>query len=265
MKKAVFILVVLSLLLSACSQKVDLYFESDQRWRAELALTVDQAVLDTIMQFGGMGLTEGLDLPELPSSILESDTWIGMALDMLVREWENDGIQSHWTQAGNTYTIFLNGEGYAQLQSALFDAITVVKVDDSPETYQFTYSFGVPDEDLAVLATGLLEYENIVSVHAGHILDCNGCEISGGVATWRNPGTVQVTFTPSPSFSFPWQILLVILGLLVVIAIVVFAVSRASGATCPQCGKRIRKGQDVCPNCGGFVGAYSESAFIRRI
>jgi hypothetical protein len=257
-KKALFILAILSLLLTACSQKVDLYFESDQRWRAEIAFTVDQAMLDLIMQFGGMAIAEELNLPDLPSSILESETWIGLALDKLAREWENNGIETRWTRAGNTYTIFLRGEGYAQLQSVTFDAVMVMPVADSPETYQLTGNFGFPNDDFSILATGLFGYESIVSVHAGHILDCNGCEINGGTAAWRNPGTVQVTFTPSRPFSFPWQILLGILGMMVVIGIVVFVVSRASGVACPQCGRRVRKGQDICQNCGAYVTAYKD-------
>jgi hypothetical protein len=218
-----------------------------------MALTVDQTIMDLVMQLGGAGLTEEFDLPELPSSVLESDTWIGMALDMQVRRWEDGGIEARWTQAGNTYTIFLNGAGYSQLQSALFEAVTITQFNDSPETYQLTGNFGIPDDDLAVLATGLLEYENNVSIFAGRILDCNSCQISGGVATWRNPGTVQVTFIPSPSFSFPWQFLLIILGILAVGGIVAFIVSRTSGINCPQCGKRVRKGLDVSPICGGFM------------
>jgi hypothetical protein len=254
MKKVVFVLAILSLFLTACSEKVDLYFESDQHWRADMSLTVDEAAMDLLMQFGVAGLTEELGLPELPSSALESETWIGLSLDMLTREWQNMGMDARWNKAGNTYAIFLGGEGYYQLQSALFEAITLTQISASPETWQLMGAFGVPDDDLAILSAGLLDYENTISIHTGEILDCNACEINKGIATWRNPGSIQVTFTPRRSFNFPWQILLAILGFLIVVAVIAFIASRASGVKCPECGRRVRKGQEVCPHCGGAMG-----------
>lgn len=258
MKKVITVLAILSLWLTACSENSDLYFETDQRWRADMSLTVDEAILDLLMQLGGAGLSEEFGLPDLPSSAFESETWIGLSLDMLTREWQNMGMDARWNKAGNTYAIFLKGEGYTQLQSALFEAVTLTQVSDSPETWQLMGSFGIPDDDLAILTSGLLDYENTISIHAGQILDCNACEINEGTATWRNPGTLQVTFTPRRPFNFPWQVLLAILGLLVVIAVIVFIASRASGVKCPQCGRRVRKGVDVCPNCGGVVGMLDD-------
>ncbi len=256
MKKVVFVLAILSLWLTACSEKVDLYFEADQRWRADMSLTVDEAIMDLLMQLGGAGLAEEFGLPDLPSSALESETWIGLSLDTLTREWQNMGMDSRWHKAGNTYFVFLGGEGYHQLQSALFEAITLTQISDSPETWQLTGNFGIPDDDLAILTSGLLDYENIVSIHIGEILDCNACEIEGGTATWCNPGSIVITFTPRRSFNFPWQILLAVLGVLIVIALIVFTASRSTGVRCPECGRRVRNGQEICPNCGGVVGEY---------
>ncbi len=256
MKKAFLLIAILALLLTACREKVDIYFDADEDWRTDLTLTIDQEILDFLAQFGGITLPEELGLPELPPEILDSDNWLGLTLEFLEAEWQKIGVEARWNQSGNTYSIHLAGESYDQMESAFFQAVTLLKVSDNPPTYQFSAILGIPADALALFTLGLVENESIVTVHAGRILDCNNCEINGNTATWRNPGNIQVTFTPASVFS--WQLILLVLGAVVTIGLIIFIISRLTAKShCPNCGQSVRKGQEICPYCGGYIVSYN--------
>ena len=255
-KRILFLTILFSLMLTACQEKIDLYFQPKERWRADMDLTIDKAILDMLLEFGGSTLFEEFGLPSLPSAALESESWIEIGLNMFVSEWEKHGIEADWSQASNTYRIRLRGENHAQFTSAFYEAIHLSLVENNPETYLLTGTFGPPADELTTLALGFLEYDQIITIHAGRILECNGCEIQGGKAIWHNPqGEIRATFTPARP-SLPWQILLLcIIAPLIIGAIVVIA-KRSGGQPCPSCGHRVRKGQEICSNCGSYVDSF---------
>lgn len=248
MKKYCIILFISLFFLTGCRQQTDLFFENDTHWQMVTAITVDPAMMQLLEDFGGQAIAEEYGLS---SDVLEnSDDWMGMALDLLIAEYQRTGVQASWIRTGDTYTLRMKGTSYDQLEAVL-PGINLTKVNQSPETYSMNLDLGFSAAELSVMTGGMVQFENVFVIHAGRILDCNGCELRGNTATWRNPITMQVTFSPSSGLS-TWALLLC--GSLLVLGLIVFVISQMRQIPCPVCGKRLRKGQELCPYCGNFVG-----------
>lgn len=245
--------------LTACREQIDLHLKSDQRWRMNISITVDQALMDMFLEFGGNMVTEELGF-SVPPSALESENWIGIALDMMISKWEQMGIEADWSQARNNFSIQLAGQTHAQLSAALHDTLQVQTIKKSPETYRVTGNFAGSMEDLSLYSFGYLDYEQVVNIYGGKIIDCNGCQIERGKATWYNPqGTISATLTPEGKL--PLVVFLGLFSVAFLIAIIIVVAKRASGTLCPVCDARVPKGQDVCPQCGTYVDIYNFDEF----
>ena len=247
MKKYLLFIFLALFLLTGCRQQTDLYFEKDSRWQMRTVFDVDPAMMQLLGNFGGQAIAEEFGLSA--DALGDSDDWMSMALDLMMAEYQRAGIEAAWTRSTETYTIRMSGTSYDQLEAVL-PGIALTRVNQSPETYNMTINLGFSAAELSVMTGGLVQFENTFVIHAGRILDCNGCELRGTTATWRNPATMQVTF--SPGVGLPTWVFLLCGGLLV-LGLIIFAIARMSQTPCPACGKRVRKGQELCPHCGNFI------------
>lgn len=251
MRKFLLVLGIFSLFLAGCREETDLYFYTNQKWKVESALTVDQAILDLFIGVGGMVVGSELGVP-IPDSMLESENWIGLSLDWIVTEYQNQGLDARWRKNSNTYTLTVKGEQFAVLSGVSTGLITLVPVLGTDGQYHLqmeTLDLGDMDSELSTFGLG---YERVITLHAGRIVQSNADEVRGGTAIWHNPSLAEAVFEPSNPF--PLQILFTFLCFGSIIETITLASRRFSGNSCPTCGRRVRKGQEICSNCGGYVG-----------
>jgi hypothetical protein len=256
----VFILLAMAFTLTACREQTDYFFYANGSWRFKNELTVDKALIDLGLGFGGLALGEqfGIDLPD---SALDSGNWIELTYGLMTDELKRQGYEARWANAGETYIIQIEGRDYDQFRSlgggflsleALGDGSYHLRIDVSGLMTQF----GVPEMPVTGLE-GLFTYEREVNLHARKIISSNADQVRGGTATWRGMKNVDVVFVPLSPFSLD-GILPAVGGLLALTVVISIAVSLARrGAPCPECGKRVRKGQEICPNCGGYMASYN--------
>jgi hypothetical protein len=202
MKKYSLLFFLSLFLMTGCRQQTDLYFEKDSHWQMRTVFDVDPAMMELLENFGGQAIADEFGLSA--DALGNSDDWMDMALNLMMAEYQRAGIEAAWTRSADTYTIRLQGTSYDQLEAVL-PSINFTRVNQSPETYSMNLDLGFSAADFTMMTGGLVQFENIFVIHAGRILDCNGCELRGNTATWRNPAAVQVTFTPRracrPGFS----------------------------------------------------------------
>lgn len=252
---------VFSLILSACREETDLYFYTNRSWKVESALTVDKALIDLFMGVGGMTLGSELGIP-IPSSVLQSDNWISLAYDWMVNMYRNMGLDARWRQRSNTYILTVKGDDFNHLPGVREQLIILEPVagtDGQYHLYMETLALGGNMGDLGELQEINQQlsmfgfgYERVVILHAGRIIRSNADEVQGGRAVWRNPATVDVVFVPASPF--PTPLVITFTCLLSVIGVISLALrGRFGGSKCPTCGSRVRKGQDICTNCGGYI------------
>lgn len=90
MRKFLLVLGIFSLFLAGCREETDLYFYTNQKWKVESALTVDQAILDLFMGVGEMVVGSEIGVP-IPDSMLDSENWIGSSPNIRIRDWMHAG------------------------------------------------------------------------------------------------------------------------------------------------------------------------------
>lgn len=251
---------VFALILTGCREETDIYFYTNQTWKLESALTVDKALVDLFMGVGGMAIGSELGV-SIPSNLLQSDNWINLSYDWIVNQYRAQGLDARWRQSSNTYIIIVKGADYGQVPGVSTGMIILEPVAGTDDQYHLQMQalniadmgeLGEMNDQLSMLGFG---YERAVTLHAGKIILSNADEVRGGMAIWRNPGLVDVTFEPARPFSTP--ILFTFLCMGSVIGTITLAVKAKGfgGVQCPNCGKRARKGQEICPDCGGYLGS----------
>ncbi len=251
MQKRLIILALLSLILTGCREETDLYFYTDQRWKVETALTVDEAIMDLAMGVGGAVVGSEFGVP-IPDSLLESENWVSLSLDYIVAEYKNQGLEAKWRKSSNTYTLTVEGERYSNMPGASLGAIILEPVSGTEDQYYFRME--TPDMgDLNDLALPGLRYDRVITLHTGRIIQSNADEVNGSTAIWRNPsGVVDAVFVPASPFPVGFAFTVLCFGSM--IGAISLGFSKFSGGLkCPNCGKRVSKGLDICPNCGGYV------------
>ncbi|MBK6647473.1 MAG: zinc ribbon domain-containing protein [Anaerolineales bacterium] len=255
MQKRLIILTLLSLIMTGCREETDLYFYTDQSWKVETALTVDEAIMDLAMGVGGAAVGSEFGVP-IPGSLLESENWIGLSLDYIVAEYKNQGLEAKWRKSTNTYTLTVEGERYSNMPGASLGAIILEPLSGTEDQYHFRME--TPDMgDLNDLALPGLRYDRVITLHAGRIIQSNAYEVNGGTAIWRNPsGEVDAVFVPASPF--PAGLVFTILCLGSMIGAISLGFNKFSGSVkCPNCGKRVRNGLEFCSHCGGYVSKLS--------
>ncbi len=253
LKKCLLFWGMFALILTACREETDFYFYTNQNWKLESALTVDKAVLDLLMGAGGMAIGSNLGIP-VPDTILQSENWISLSLDWIVSEYRNQGLDANWRQRSNTYTLSVKGGRFSDMPGVAMGLITLEKVSGTDDQYHLqmqALNLDMGEMEQGIMALPGLGYDRIVTLHAAKIIQSNADEVSGGKAVWHNPGLVDVVFEPANPFPLP--ILFIFLCLGGISIPISLAVKGLGGSKCPACGRRVRKGQEICPHCGGYL------------
>lgn len=261
-KRILLFLGVSSLILASCREATNLYFYTNQTWTVESALTVDKAFIDLFMGVGGAAVGSELGIP-IPGSILQSDNWIGLSYDWMVGNYRNMGLDADWRQRSNTYILTIKGGDFSSLPGVRERLIVLEPVADGQyHLHMETLTLGGEMGDLGEfkamsdqLSMFGFGYERVVTLHAGRIVSSNADEVRGGKAIWRNPTTVDVTFVPASPFPTPLVISVTCLLSLVGTAFLAMK-GKIGGTKCPTCGKHAPSGQDVCSNCGEYMGSF---------
>ncbi len=233
--------IVSGLILSACTQTVDMYFYSDESWKVSSRVVLDKLELQVMNwaddQIGDMDLPIQTD--ELVGGLTEG------GLETLRSQYANVGIDFRWSGFGNTHSFIARGQTFEQFEKLIPGAIAVTK--DAEDRYHLQADFTE-----AMLAASMF-YHLDITLHADKIYSSNAVRQRGGTAQWTNPSTIDVVF--SPTSSFPWGVLLAVcgVGLLGIIPFFVFAGKKK----CPSCGKRVSKKSEYCTNCGVMMGGGS--------
>ncbi|MBI5823894.1 MAG: hypothetical protein HZB18_07705 [Chloroflexi bacterium] len=250
MQKRLIILALLSLILTGCREETDLYFYTDQSWKLETALTVDEAIMDLAMGVGGAVVGSELGVP-IPDSLLESENWIGLSLDYIVAEYRNQGLVAKWRRSSNTYKLTVEGEGYSNMPGVSLGAILLEPVAGTEDQYHFrmeTSDMG----DLNNFALPGLRYDRVITLRVGRIIQSNADEVNGSTAVWRNKDVVDAVFVPASPF--PAGLIFTLLCVGSMIGAISLGFNKFSGGVkCQNCGKRAHKGQEICSNCGEFL------------
>ena len=252
LKSLVYVLLVTSLFLAACTQNTDLALYANQTWRANSQFSYDPRSIELIERVTPL-LLEAFDIA-IPFNVNlggVDQTVVEMALNTLVTSNGNIGINTKWRQTRHgpqniTYAINMQGRSYAQLEQFLPGMLTIT--EQAPDQYCLHMVLGNSN----VYASAL--YQQRFTLHVGKILSSNAPEQHGGVATWYNPSEIDIVFTPRPPIS---STLLGIMGALVaggLLALIIRSVRWRGAIYCYNCGARISKTAEYCPVCNFYTG-----------
>ncbi len=250
------LILALTVLLSACTQTLDMTFKHNESWRLESEFQYDEELLNLFGDMAGWAIGEGLGVPVPSVNVSDAIGLLEYTFELAKQQFAAQGIQFNWHRAQGRITFDFRGDSFVQFNQLAPGAFSIEEVGDGQ--YHLTMGFLTLGDiapslgDLETLTGGL--FSNTVTLHVGKIISSNANLVRGGTATWYNPTQVDVVFTPVSSIlpACLWG-----LGALVLIAGIVFIASRAGGRRCPMCGARVGKKAEICPNCGSSL--YSSS------
>ncbi len=176
----------------------------------------------------------------------------GSAIDQgfasAISQWQALGITANLSKTtldtGNLkYHLTLSGQGFSKLNTALFDNTAQITYDSSTTPSQISFKWA-PVGTLFGLALS-----RTFTLKGSKVLSSNGI-VSGESVTWINPTqTLQATLTPAPRLNLP--LILGIVGGTALLGGAIFFIARQlSGSKCPNCGAKIPRGAEFCPECG---------------
>jgi ribosomal protein L40E len=167
-----------------------------------------------------------------------------------ISQWRAQGISADLNKTtldtGNTkYRLTLSGQGFAKLNAALFDNTAQIVKDTSTTPPQISFKWA-PVGTLFGLALS-----RTFTLKGGKVLSSNGSASNDSV-TWINPTqTLQATVTPASRINLP--LILGIVGGAVLLGSAIFFIARQFGrSACPNCGAKIPRGAEFCPECGAM-------------
>jgi hypothetical protein len=132
--KHLLVIVLLAILLTACSQKADIYFYPNESWRVSTSLRIDSVILQLTSHLVEQEISEYLPF-DLPDEMLDEDTYLGMGLNTLVAQYERQGINARWSHSGGTYRLTAKGQTHAQFAQLIPGAITLTPVEGEENQY----------------------------------------------------------------------------------------------------------------------------------
>lgn len=108
--KIIAVVLLASLLLTSCREKVDMYFYNNDSWRLKTSLTLMVDVDELGDRFAQYGLTVDVGEPDYGGPVVQYG-----------QHEERNGIQVDWHRIGNTITQTAKGRNYAQFPSPASD------------------------------------------------------------------------------------------------------------------------------------------------
>ncbi len=208
---SLFLIIVLSLLLAACSQETDLTLQTNERWELKTTISLNLGVMPDV---GGdiVGIGLSFDTGEISALAVET------TLDQMVIYCENQGLQASWAsgrgQRGSetAYKVTIKGQGWNQLSRLATPDPAMMSQLGTTGSENWPYALTVSD-----IGDGQLRFVMIVPqdttgmsalmpvtfrLHGGKIISSNSRRVSGGVATWNGTqGTLEAVLTPASPVS----------------------------------------------------------------
>ncbi len=201
-------ILIIALLLSACSQEIDLTLQTDQKWEFETEISLNLGLLPefdfNIVKWFGIGVDTG----EVMKVALE------IGFDQMINYYQMQGLEASWKKPlsvfseDDTYRIAIEGQGWDQLarltefDPALFGQaqgmaapihLSTISVTDIGND-QMHFLYELPEDPWGLRNLSPMTYR----LHGSKIIDCNGCSISGGTATWVSPyGAIEAVLIPA--------------------------------------------------------------------
>jgi len=208
---SIFLLLVIPYL-TACTQTVDIHFNSDESWKVKSHLNFsaqEKILFRGVLQDFLMEITQ----EAVPSQILQVDDWPAPAFDLLKAYYANEGIEFRWQKLFNSYNMEAKGRNLEQFESLFPGAIAIEKLED--DHYHLNINLG----EFNMFAA--MAYKQIITFHGSEIINSNAPKQTSNTAVWNNPSEIDVTFKVGdsvPSWAIGLVIFLVLLifvGLLV--------------------------------------------------
>ena len=223
---AIFGVILLTTVLSACttgalSIDVALTLYSGENWKIQIDLIYSRQEI----QFIG---------PQI-------EQWLATS----IAEWQAQGIRASYSQkvlddSNVSYQITASGHGFTKLNVAFFNNLASISYDDA--TNQITFSYLPVGEFFSAALS------RTFSLSGGKIIASNGAQEDSNTITWVNPVNVMnATLTPALQ---PGLIILVAIGAIIVIVLVIAIDRRAGKKRCYNCGARMPRRAEFCPECG---------------
>jgi hypothetical protein len=217
--------ILIIILLTACSQKTDLTFYRNQSWKLKTQIRYDEKLINLVGGVIGSVVSYEMGVP-MPS-VDASDTLgvLDLVFDMAESEYKAKGIDFNWHKAGETYTLNFRGDNFSQFNQVLTQNGKVE--DNGNNQYHLSMVFlklGDLDPSLEQLETVTNSFfQNTVTLHVGHVISSNANEIRGGTAIWYNPTQIEAVFTPVSPVS---PAILLVAGVLAILGIAIGIGSR---------------------------------------
>jgi hypothetical protein len=206
------LIIIIAILVSGCSQEIDLTLDHDQRWEFETQLSLNLGMMPELEFdiFAGFGL--GFDTAEVMKATLD------IGFDQLASYFQIQGLQASWKNPPRwftdeeTYRFSVQGQGWQNLSKltkvdpSVFGQAqgmvaniphSLISVTDTGGG-QVRFFFALPEDPLGLRSLSRVTYR----LHGRKIISCNGCTIRGGTAVWVSPyGPLEAELIPGSRVS----------------------------------------------------------------
>lgn len=212
---------IIGLCLTACDQKVDLYFYPDEAWEVKSSLTFSplekqtiQLADDEFVEF----ISNLIGLEFSPSISISGDVFASL-LDLLSSHYNNLGIDFQWAGRGDNYTFTVNGQTLDQFEQLIPDAISIDKVDET----QYHLNINLTE----VNSYAALVYHQDVMLYSNNITNHNAPRVKNGSISWQNPNEIDATFEPiSQTHTGGLGIVFLLMVVLMMVVLVILVIKK---------------------------------------
>ena len=248
--KLVILILIMSILMSACSQTTDLYVYANDSWKIDSQIQYDEGLIDLVGRAisAVIGSELGILIP-IPRASSAMDM-MGIIFNVLKTEFRKQHIEFTWQKTGDTFALEFQADTTRKLDQMTRDFASLLKLEDG------SYHLQMEILDFSDLDPSLEGYEEILmsvfdytfTLHASQIIESNADQETRNKAIWYNPNFIDVVFKPiSP---FPWNVLGSVCGGIFILSLSIYLIQVNRKRPCPTCGARISRRHDFCDECG---------------
>lgn len=217
-KNKVWVGILLLFFLTGCGMDQDVWVYADDSWKIKQVFEYNPSLIPDL-SFGSEGV--GIKIPVGGWT----DEFIKLAYNQLIQVYQQNGVEASLkrtrTLDGVSYLINLSGNGLPLLQNiglagdmssllspiASMYQINLAELQQMPEIQQIQQMRNVTldrvDENTLRLVIQQTQpaFGLTFKLHAKSILSANAASVTGGVAEWKDPMVIDVTFQPLPLFN----------------------------------------------------------------
>jgi len=258
--RALLLILIITLLATACSEEIDLTLQKDQKWEFETEVSINFSLLPELEFNVLRWLGVGVDIGDVLKVALE------VGFDQVINYYQSQGMQASWKKPLNLfgdediYQISVAGQDWDRLarltefDPALFGQaqgmaapirLSIISVTDIGND-QVRFFWELPKIPKEVRYLSPLTFR----LHGREIIACNGCIIDGGTATWRDPhGVIEAVLVPASPFPQWATIGLITLGTGLGAGLLIWLIKSLAGRRQSPYGSRYS-------NRGGRTGTH---------